>query len=238
MVVTTKAIVISALKYSEADLIVKLFTQSSGLKTYILRSVFKSKRGKIRVSQFQPLTQLDIVAKHKDKGTLEHLTEVKIQSHYETLHTDVYKSTVVLFLAEILKNAIQEEEKNEELFDFITASFSWFDKHEAPNFHILFLLKLSRFLGFYPETEHQDNPLFNLADGTFQFSKTSVYCISGDTVNYLKTLLGINFDGLASMKLSRTSRLGLLECLLTFYELHLHGFKTPKSLTVLKDIYS
>ena len=113
MVVSTKAIVISALKYSEADLIVKLFTQSYGLKSYILRGIYKSKRGKIRVSHFQSLTQLDIIARHKDKGTLENLSEVKVIQHYGSLHSNIFKSTVVLFLAEILKNSIQEEEKNE-----------------------------------------------------------------------------------------------------------------------------
>ena len=82
MLVTTKAIVISAIKYGEADLIVKLFTESSGLKSYLLRGILKSKRGKFRASQFQPLTLLEVVAKHKDKGTLETLRDAKILATY------------------------------------------------------------------------------------------------------------------------------------------------------------
>ena len=138
MLVTTKAIVISAIKYGEADLIVKLFTESSGLKSYLLRGILKSKRGKFRASQFQPLTLLEVVAKHKDKGTLETLRDAKILATYQTLHTDLLKSTVIMFLAELLRNAIQEEEKNPELFSFLETAFLWFDKYP----HLLLLVFL------------------------------------------------------------------------------------------------
>src|SRR6056297_3305585 len=112
MLITTKGIVFSALKYGEADLIVKCFTQKSGLKTYLLRGVLKSKKGKIKASLFQPLTQLEIVASHKDKGALEYMKEAKLGIVYQSLHTNVVKSTVVMFLSEVLRNAVKEEEAN------------------------------------------------------------------------------------------------------------------------------
>ena len=238
MLVTTKAIVISAIKYGEADLIVKLFTESSGLKSYLLRGILKSKRGKFRASQFQPLTLLEVVAKHKDKGTLETLRDAKILATYQTLHTDLLKSTVIMFLAELLRNAIQEEEKNPELFSFLETAFLWFDKYNSSNFHLLFLVKLSLFLGFYPEGTNKNASFFNLLDGTFQGVSTNSYCISGIHKDTLELLLGINFDGLEELKLNQTNRSGVLSMLLLYYELHLQGFRKPKSLTVLKEIYS
>ncbi len=77
MLITTKGIVFSAIKYGEADLIVKCFTQKHGVKTFLLRGILKSKKGKLKASLFQPLTQLEMVASHKDKGTLEYIKEAK-----------------------------------------------------------------------------------------------------------------------------------------------------------------
>ena len=106
MVITTKAIVFSSLKYGESDLIVKCFTESSGLKSYLLRNVLKSKKGKLRSSYFQLLSLIEIEASHKNKGTLERINEAKMFYPYQSLHTNIVKSSLVIFLAEILSNTI------------------------------------------------------------------------------------------------------------------------------------
>lgn len=239
MLITTKGIVFSALKYGEADLIVKCFTEKSGLKTYLLRRVLKSKKGKLKASLFQPLTQLEIVANHKDKGTLEYMREAKLLVPYQTLHTSILKSTVVMFLSEVLRNAVKEEEPNPSLFEFLETSLSWFDIHEkTANFHLSFLLKLTRYLGFYPDDTHKDGVIFNLLDGTFQSVETNNDCISDENVDILRQLLGTDFDELSQIKLNQTSRSGFLLMLLKYYEIHLQGFHKPKSLTVLNEIYN
>ena len=141
MQVTTKAIVLTSLKYGDTSLIVKVFTASDGLKSYLLKGVLSSKKGKLKTAYFQPLSQLELVANHKNKGTLESIREVKVNYHYQTLHTDISKNAMTLFLAEVLSNSVHEEEKNESLFEFLEASFQWFDAHDSiSNFHIYFLI--------------------------------------------------------------------------------------------------
>ncbi|WP_424492615.1 DNA repair protein RecO [Salinimicrobium sp. GXAS 041] len=239
MLVTTKAIVFSALKYGESDLIVKCFTEKSGLRTYLLRRILKSKKGKLKTSLFQPLTQLEIVANHKDKGTLESMREAKVVQPYHTLHTDVMKSSVVFFLAEMLRNSVKEEEANLPLFRYLENAFSWFDTHnQIANFHLLFLLNLTRHLGFYPDTDGLEMPYFNLLDGTFQPVETNRYCVHDENLDLLKKLLGTDFDALSAIKLNQTGRSKFLMLLLEYYELHLQGFKKPKSLAVLNEIFN
>lgn len=239
MLITTKAIVFSALRYGEADLIVKCFTLQSGLKTYLLRRVLKSKRGKLKSSLFQPLTQLEIVASHKDRGSMESMREAKIMVPYKTLHTNMIKSSVVFFLAEMLRNSVVEEETNPNLFHFLESSLTWFDDHEVTgNFHLLFLLKLTQYLGFYPDDSQVDKPVFDLLDGTFQPVETNNYCISGENLEILKQLLGTDFDTLSGIRLNQTSRSGVLLMLLEYYQLHLQGFRKPISLSVLNEIYN
>ena len=238
MLVTTPAIVISALKYGEADLIVKCFTRSSGLKSYMLRGILKSKKGKLRTAMFQPATQLEIVAVHKDKGTLERINEAKVYHPYQSLHTNIVKTSIVLFLSEILRNAIQEEEENRSLYAFLEHSLLWLDQNpSSANFHLLFLLELTKYLGFYPDTSSIELPNFNLETGSFEAHET-IYSINEENLDTLKNLIGINFDALSHIKLNQSRRSAFVNMLLSYYELHLHGFKKPKSLTVLNSLFN
>ena len=239
MVVTTRAIVFSSVKYSEADLIVTCYTRSSGIKSYLLRGVLKSKKGKLKASYFQPLTQLELEAVHKDKGTLERIKEVKVLHPYVSLHTDVIKGTVVMFLAEMLKNCIKEEARNEPLYDYLEASFLWLDSNDRiANFHLLFLLKLTAFLGIYPDTSNMEGDWFNLQEGYFASEMDGNYCETGDSVNILKGLFGIDFDALEAVNIDRKRRSEVLNLLLSYYQLHLQGYKKPRSLLILNELFN
>ncbi len=238
MVISTKAIVFSALKYSEADLIVTCFTEKEGVKSYLLRGILKSKSRKLKTSYFQPLTQLDLVAFHKNKGTLERIQEAKVLHPYQSLHTNVIKGGLVMFLSEMLKNCIKEEEQNIELYEYLENALYWLDGHDdIANFHILFLLKLSAHLGFFPDTTSIDYENFNLLDGCFQENQTNGYCVGGQLITNFKYFFGINFDSISQIKLAKNERLDVLNLLLTYYQLHLQGYKKPKSLLVLNQLF-
>lgn len=238
MLITTHAIVISALKFGEADLIVKCYTQSDGLKSYLLRRILKSKKGNLRTAMFQPATQLEIVANHKNKGTLESIREAKILHPYQSLQTNIAKTSIVLFLSELLRNVIQEEEENPALYAFLENAFLWLDAQDhAANFHLLFLLELTRYLGFYPDRTDSESPFFNLETGQFQ-DHADLYTITDENLNLFKELLHSNFENLYLFKLNQKLRTELILTLLNYYDLHLQGFKKPRSLSVLNSLFN
>jgi DNA repair protein RecO (recombination protein O) len=238
MEVTTKALVFSAVKYGEADLIVSCFTEVAGLKSYLLHGILKSKKGKLKASLFQPLMLLEIVAHHRNKGGLERIKEAKAVLHYHTLHTQVLKAGMVLFLAEMLKTSIQEEEPNLDLFHYLEQSLFWLDHHDQiANFHISFLLKLSAYLGFYPDASNIESQYFNLIDGNFQEIPNGDSCEKGPNVTALKAFFGIDFDAIPQIKLTKKVRLETLDLLLKYYQLHIQNFRNPKSLLVLNQLY-
>ncbi|MEO2063402.1 MAG: DNA repair protein RecO [Christiangramia sp.] len=239
MLVTTNAIVVSALKYGEADLIAKIYTLSHGLRTFMLKGVLKSKKGKFRASMFQPLTRLDIVFNHRDTGKMEYLRDAKVREMYVELHLNPIKSSLVMFLAEMLKNTIHEEEEDPLLFEYLENSFHFLDQaSKFANFHLFFLLNLSRYLGFLPERTEQDLPVFNLLEGVFQTIPTNDYCVEGKNVTLLKQFLEVDFFTLQGLKLNQSSRNDFLNMLLLYYELHIENFRKPKSLSVLNEIFS
>jgi len=239
MQITTKAIILSSLKYGDTSLIVKAFTASDGLKSYLLRGVLNSKKGKLKTAYFQPLMQLEIVANHKNKGTLERIKEAKVSYHYQTLHAQIAKNAMTLFLAEMLSNSIHEEESNNDLFLFLETMIQWLDSHDKiANFHIYFLLQLTKYLGVYPDTTHIDSLYFDLLEGEFtnQFNLNPL--LQNDNLKNFKNFLGINFDALDSIILNKKARQELLQSLILYFELHLQGFRKPKSLEVLNQVFS
>lgn len=237
MLVKTKAIVISALKFQEKSLIVKCFTLSDGLKSYFVRDAFSSRKGNQKIAYFQPLTVVEIEAIHKNKGKLEQIKEIKIDSPFQTIHSNIVKSTLTLFLSEMLHHSIHEEEKNEPLFHFIESALYWFDHHdEITNFHLIFLLEITKYLGFYPDISEIQFPFFEMKDGVFT-PLHSLTSLNQNETQLFKKLIDLEFDN--NQKMFHVSeRQIVLRILIDYYSMHLDGFKKPKSLEVLKEVFS
>lgn len=238
MQLTTSALVLSALKYGDTSLIVKAYTASDGLKSYLLKGVLSSKKGKLKAAYFQPLTALELTVVHKNKGTLERIKEVKRLHPYATIHSDIIKNSLVLFLAEMLANSIQQQEKDTALYYYLENALLWLDQHgQVANFHLLFLINLTRYFGFYPEIPEGNPGYFDLAEGEFLTAPSLNPLLEKEPLAHFKTLLGINFDALDTMKIPKAHRKSLLNAIVLYFELHLHGFRKPKSLAVLNAVF-
>lgn len=237
MQVKTKAIVISAIKFQEKSLIAKCFTLSHGLKTYFVRDAFSTRKSSQKIAYFQPLTILEIEAVHKNKGTLENFKEIKIGIPFQTIHTDIIKSTIVMFVSEILHYSIQEEEKNESLFIFLETALFWLDQHdEITNFHLILILETTKYLGFYPDVSDADLPFFEMNEGVFTLFH-GMSALTEHETTLFKKLIDLKFDN--DQKVFHViERQLLLKILIDYYSFHLDGFKRPKSIDVLKEIFS
>jgi DNA repair protein RecO (recombination protein O) len=236
MLIKTKAIVISALKYQEKSLIVKCFTQSSGLKSYFVRDAFSSRKANQKNAYFQALTILEIEAVHKNKGTLEHFKEIKIAIPFQTLHSDIFKSTIAMFVSEILHHSIHEEEKNEALFVFLETALCWLDNHrEIANFHLILMLEMSKYFGFYPDISEIDFPFFDAKEGIFT-PFHGMGSLTEHETNLFKKLIVIKFDN-NEKNFNVIERQIILKILIDYYAYHLPGFRKPKSLEILKEIF-
>jgi DNA repair protein RecO (recombination protein O) len=237
MLIKTKVIVLSTVKYQEKSVIVKCFTKTDGLKSYFVRDAFSSKKGNQKMAYFQPLTLLEIEANHKNKGTLEHFKEIKLATTFQTIPLNVVKSTIVMFLSEMLNNSIQEEERNEPLFIFIENALIWLDHHDQiANFHLVFLLEITKFLGFYPDTSNlNESPLFDMSSGVFS-TLPHPGALTEHETNLFKKLLVLKFDT-DQKSFNSIERQLLLKILIAYYGLHLDGFRKPKALEVLKEVF-
>ncbi|WP_435260697.1 DNA repair protein RecO [Tenacibaculum sp. nBUS_03] len=238
-VISTRAIVFNTIKYGDTSLIVKCFTLEEGVKTYMIKGVLKAKKGKLKTAYFQPLTQLQLIANHNNKGTLNSIKEAQVVFPYNTIHTSIIKQTIILFLSEVLSNIVQEEEKNEALYTYVETAIIWLDTHtDVANFHLLFLLNLSKFLGFYPEVSQSNKEAFSLTEGSFTDSSYEKLTLTGKELTLFKRLLGINFDSINNISFNKNERQAILRIIIQYFELHLDGFKKPKSLDILETVFS
>jgi len=239
MLTSTKAIVLSKIKYKDNDLIVKCYTQQQGVTSFLIKGVFKTNKRHSKIAYFQLLSQLSLETDYKPNRSLQYIKDIKSSYIYNSLHTSTVKSTIALFLAEVLSYVLHEEEQNMTLFNYIETTLQWLDVNETfPDFHLLFLLKLTKHLGFYPDDSSIKLPYFNLLDGEFQDNNTSKYSIFGENLTLLKILLGTTFDTLNTIKINGKQRQAFLAVVLTYFELHLGSFKKPKSLQVFNDIFN
>ena len=240
MLTKTQAIVLHSLKYGETRLIVDMFTRSQGRQSFIV-SIPKSVKGKIKKQLFQPLTLLEIESDLRPKLQLQKLSDVRLASPFSSIPFDPNKLSISLFIAEFLYYALRSEQHNEPLFDYIVNSIQWLDAQtdRFANFHLVFLMRLSRFLGFYPNLEHyQSGDYFDLRESVF-LSTPPVHrdFLHPQEAEKIQLMMRMDFPTMHLFRMSHQERNRLLEVSLIYYRLHLPDFPELKSVSVLQELY-
>ena len=241
MLTKTQAIVLHAIKYGETRLIVDMFTRQHGRLSFIV-SLPKSPKAKVRKQFFQPLTMLEIEADLRPKIQLQKIRDVRLAVPFITIPFDPNKLSISLFIAEFLYHALRGEQQNAPLYDYVANSIIWLDSQDVryANFHLVFLMRLSRFLGFYPNLDHyQVGDYFDLRESIFT-SQPPMHrdFLMPQEAEKIQVMMCMDFPTMHLYKMSHHERNRLLEVSLTYYRLHLPDFPEMKSVEVLRDMYS
>jgi DNA repair protein RecO (recombination protein O) len=237
---SSRAIVFHQTRYSDTSLVVKILTEDSGLGSYIIKGA-RGPKAKIKSSLFQPLTLLDLVVSIKEKSDLHHIREARVAHLYKTIPTDIRKSSILLFLNELLYKSIQEEVVNEELFRFIFDHLVLLDEMtESPsNFHVLFAIHLTHFLGFFPQGKYvNEHTVFDLVEGHFSQAEPmpADHFISGKNCYWFSKLLETPPDRSHTLTIPAQAKNELIEKILIYYQMHLPIAGTFKSHIVLHEV--
>ena len=240
MLTKTQAIVLHSLKYGETRLIVDMFTRSQGRQSFIV-SIPKSVKGKIKKQLFQPLTLLEIEYDLRPKLQLQKLSDVRLASPFSSIPFDPNKLSISLFIAEFLYYALRSEQHDEPLFDYIVNSIQWLDAQtdRFANFHLVFLMRLSRFLGFYPNLDHyQAGDYFDLRESVFlPVPPVHRDFLHPQEAEKIQLMMRMDFPTMHLFRMSHQERNRLLEVSLVYYRLHIPDFPELKSVSVLQELY-
>ena len=237
MIVKSKGIVFNHIKYSESSIITTIYTEKHGRLTFIVNNARTSK-SKIKVNIFQPLVLINFDYYYNKKKDIHRIKEIQINNPFISIPFNIYKCTIIIFLAEILEKAIKEEEPNKDLFEFIYDSVISLDSIEEKfsDFHIKFLIRITKFLGFYPVNNYSEiNKFFNLKDGMFiSDSLLQQYCLDKESSKYFFHFFS---NSVSEINLTGKDRKLILENIISYYYLHLDGIKEIKSLKVLNEVF-
>ncbi len=227
-------------KYGDHKLIADLFTEEQGRLSFVVHTS-QSPHGKMKKQLFQPLTLLYIRYDYRSKASLQLLREARVSTPFSDLPYQPFKLSMALFLAEFLCYATKDEQQHLPLFGFVVESVLWLDnaREGFSNFHIVFILRLSSFLGFMPNVEnYQAGDVFDLQEGVFSHVlPMHPDYLSPEESSFLSVLLRLRYENMSLCAMSRQQRNRCLEAIITYYRLHVEGFPEMKSLTILRELF-
>lgn len=254
----TVAIVLRTVRYGDTRMIADLFTREQGRLSFMVSMGRGGVRSGMKKQLFQPLTLLAVEADVNERQQLHRLRSVELLCPWQSLLTAPDKVAIALFVAEFLCYALRGEQRDERLFDYVRASLEWLDSRQDryANFHLVFLMRLSRFLGFFPNlspltahlsplTTHLSPPTTHLSPLYFDL-RAATFCSSPpphhdylmpEEAGRVRPLMRMDFATMHLFRLSRAERNRLLEVIEQYYRLHLPDFPQLRSLPVLRELY-
>ena len=229
----SRAITLTYIKQGESSIISKIFTEKHGLQSFIVKGV-RSKKAKKKLGLFQPLQLVDINATLIPKKGLQYLSEITIIETISTDKINMNKNFLAIFIAEISSKVLQENEQNSGLFKFV-----WEIKQKLynantidENFALLFMLNLSKYLGFFPSTENINAPFFNLETGEFSGKafNLNIYLTEEKTTILKHLLLG------KKINIPQELKSELLKDIIQYFRLHHYNLSNITSHLIIESL--
>ena len=241
MLVKSRALVLSRLKYNDQNNVVCLFTEAFGNVPFLVR-IPKTQRSGVKSVLLQPLNQVVVEWNHQERQSLAHIRNLHCEYTYTTLHSDFYKTSIVSFLSEFLYYALRNESQGGPLFNYICSSLQWLDAADIHynNFHIAIQIHLSLFLGFLPNVSNgSDQSFFDLRNGcyTSDIPFHNDY-LKGTDALFVKSLVRMSVSNMHLFHFTSAQRVRLLEYINSYYRLHIPDFPPLKSIGILHDMFS
>ena len=240
MDIKTRGIVLHTVKYSESSVIVRIFTEHMGLVSYIVKGV-RNARSSSKAALLRPLTLLEMDVTHRENKGLQNIKEYKRAYNYSSLPFDTFKSSIALFILEVISKSLKEHDAHEDMFQFVYDCFCHLDEIETMNndFHLQFLVHYASYLGFAPHGEYSDDtPYFDMQEGTFMpQNNISNLILDRSPSEIISVLVSASILQPLTIRLNRQSRRDMLHHLLKYYSLHLEGFTGLRSPEVLEMIF-
>ena len=238
MLLGSQGIVLHTFKHGDTSVVARIYTRERGLVSFLIHG-YRSKKGGNKAALLQALSLVELQMQIKENRGLQQIKEIRIDFPYQGIPFSTGKTAQVLFLSEVLLKTIKEEERNDELFDFLRNTLLLLDQtpNEIPDFHLKFLLEFSRFLGFFPQNNFSsETRYFQYTDGVFHHSPGPT-CLDLQSSEAVYQLLCANFGQLHTLKFSRPLRRQVSRGLLDFFRWHLPAISNLQTPEVLEEVF-
>lgn len=240
MLEKTQGIVLHTVPYSESSMVVHVFTRQYGMQSYMVNGVRKSKP-RFSISLFQPLSMVDMVVYRKHTTALKRFKEIQQAFPLNDVITNPAKTSIAIFISEILYRSLQDSDPHSDLFDFTVQSVRYFDlmPQSYHTFHHFYLLRLMRYLGFYPDIKgYSDGCVLNLSTGQFHpADETAMHCTTPETAKFIYLLQQSDIENFDMVMMTAPQRTAVLQTLTDYFSHHLPQPVQIRSLEVLQEVF-
>lgn len=230
-----------SIAYSDTYMIIPIYTEDFGLVSYLI-SRSRSKKSRSSQLLYQPLSILDLEVEHFPLRDIQKIKEARRSTILPGLSFNPLKSTIALFLSEFIYGVSKDLQTNRPVFEFMLESLRILDLLDEgiANFHLVFMIRMSRFLGFYPNADtYKEQFFFDLTDGVFVEQIIPFHsCLEREESRIFMLLLRMTYENMTKFRFSRHERTRIINRILEFYRLHLTGFTDMKSLPILQDVFN
>ncbi|MBB3187044.1 DNA repair protein RecO [Microbacter margulisiae] len=240
MYLKTAAIVLHRLPYGDRSSIISFYTAEKGRIDCMVYSTKGSKSG-IKRALLEPLSVVELELELIHGRELHRIIEIKSKLTITFLGSHPVKNVLAFFIAECLYRIFKESQTDITLYDFIEQSIITlnFKNDGFANFHLVFLLQLTRFLGFYPNL-NKSFPVayFDMVNGIFVPTKPQhASFLNPDDSLIFQKLMRMNYSNMHLFGFSRHERVLILEQILHYYRIHIPTFGTIHSLGVFSELF-
>ena len=107
-----RGVVLHTIKYGDSSMVAYLFTDLFGRMNYMIQGVHSSRGRGNKAALFQPMFLVEFEGIEQPQARMHRMKEVRSLTPLSSLPFDVRKSTISLFMAEVLYRLIRESEAN------------------------------------------------------------------------------------------------------------------------------
>lgn len=239
MIQTTQAIILSSLKTNGEKLVVRALTREFGKVNFLVYGAW-SKRGGHKASLVFPLSLVSLSLDFKPNADLQVAKDISLDAPMMDLMRNPYKSTIALFVGEMLDSCIHQGEESEHLFEFCYNSALVLEHADrgVENFHIAMLVGLSSHLGIAPNVDRSEKGFFDMMQSAYVGVRPPhPHYLDIKATAYLYVLSHITYRNMSYYKYNRGDKRTVLEKIIEYYRLHVAGVGEIRSLQTLVEYY-
>ena len=237
MLAKSQIIVLHTIKHGDTGIVVQCYSNTAGRTALYFRGSSKKMQN---AALLHKLNILDVVTYTNGIQSMPTIREIAVPHNLSSLRSDIYKSSIAIFISELLGKTVRESEANPHLYSFISSSIQILEHIEegVANFHMWFLSNLCRFLGFSPGNEYMPEAWFDISEGLYTAdAPPREHRMSQQNALILRDMLECDVRYLSEVGLNRHQRVDFLDALLAYYAYHLDTIHSVQSIRILQEVF-